>query len=103
MISQTLEEVDRQYHISPATILASPRVSVAGDWVLRIDVESLALRLYGTRAFHNAHIEQFGKPCSICAITRFISEHQGAKPRFGQKNERRPGSSKKKAKRSSKP
>lgn len=40
-------------------------------WVLRIDVEAMAYRLYGTRAFHAAHVDQLGKPCSICAFTRF--------------------------------
>jgi hypothetical protein len=40
-------------------------------WVLRIDVEAMAFRLYGTRAFHADHVDQLGKPCSICAFTRF--------------------------------
>ncbi|KAJ4986879.1 hypothetical protein SVAN01_07557, partial [Stagonosporopsis vannaccii] len=70
----TVDEVERQYHISIPTIAASPRIRGPGPnspWVLRIDVEAMALQLYGTRAFHAAHADQLGKPCSICAITRF--------------------------------
>jgi hypothetical protein len=95
--------VERQYHISPGAIVASPKIRLAGTWVLRIDVEALALQLYGTRAFHSAHVEQFGKPCSICAITRFVPDQRFTKPRPGQKNERRLVSVKKKSKRSGKP
>lgn len=53
---------------------SSPLIRMPGPnslWVLRIDVEDMALRLYGTRAFHAAHVDQLGKPCSICAFTRF--------------------------------
>ena len=53
---------------------ASPLIRGPGPnspWVLRIDVEAMAFRLYGTRAFHAAHVDQLGKPCSICAFTRF--------------------------------
>ncbi|KAJ4323076.1 hypothetical protein N0V94_002100 [Neodidymelliopsis sp. IMI 364377] len=70
----TVDEVERQYHLSTPTVLSSPLIRGPGPnspWVLRIDVEAMALRLYGTRAFHAAHLDQFGKPCSICAITRF--------------------------------
>lgn len=57
--------------------MASPHVRGSGPnspWVLRIDVEAMALQLYGTRAFHAAHVDQLGKPCSICAITRFTPD-----------------------------
>ncbi|KAF1841189.1 uncharacterized protein K460DRAFT_371203 [Cucurbitaria berberidis CBS 394.84] len=84
----TVDEVERQYHISAAAIRASPHIrSKPGSvWVLRIDVESLALQLYGTRAFHSAHVEQMGKPCSICAITRFLpTQNQLSKPKPSQK------------------
>ncbi|KAF1911826.1 hypothetical protein BDU57DRAFT_87486 [Ampelomyces quisqualis] len=98
-----LDEIERQYHISPGTILASP--SVRGNrnsvWFLRIDVEALALQLYGTRAFHDAHPEQFGKPCSICAITKFTPTHRVSKHKSSQKTERRLASQKKKLRRSS--
>ncbi|KAF9696056.1 hypothetical protein EKO04_006236 [Ascochyta lentis] len=70
----TVDEVERQYHLSIPTVLNSPVIRGPGPnsaWVLRIDVEAMALRLYGTRAFHAAHADQLGKPCSICAITRF--------------------------------
>lgn len=75
----TVDEVERQYHISAPTILSCPSIRGPGPnspWVLRIDVEAMALQLYGTRAFHAAHVDQLGKPCSICAITRFT-------PRYG--------------------
>jgi hypothetical protein len=65
-----------QYHLSPNTILASPyiRSRPGSVWVLRVDVEALAWQLYQTRAFHYAHVKQMGKPCSLCAITRFAPE-----------------------------
>ncbi|KAH6614835.1 hypothetical protein C7974DRAFT_343496 [Boeremia exigua] len=70
----TVDEVERQYHISIPTLLTSPAIRGPGPnspWVLRVDVEAMAFALYGTRAFHAAHVDQFAKPCSICAITRF--------------------------------
>ncbi|PZD28767.1 hypothetical protein A1F96_05655 [Pyrenophora tritici-repentis] len=69
----TIDEVSRQYHVSSDTILNSKHIrgNASALWVLRIDVEALALQLYRTRAFHEARKEQFGRPCSICAITRF--------------------------------
>ncbi|KAI8936243.1 hypothetical protein NX059_006667 [Plenodomus lindquistii] len=83
----TIEEVSSQYHISPSTITSSPLIRGSPSWVLRIDVEALALQLYRTRAFHNAHKEQFGKPCSLCAITRFLPDISVAKTRGAvQKN-----------------
>ncbi|KAL5113753.1 hypothetical protein ACEQ8H_008365 [Pleosporales sp. CAS-2024a] len=82
----SLDEIEHQYHIPPALIRASPYVRmpmVLPDqetvWALRTDVEAMALQLYGTRAFHEAHPEQLGKPCSICAITRFTRNQQGTK------------------------
>ena len=76
-----------QYHISTATVLSSRdiRGNHGSVWVLRVDVEELALQLYRTREFHNARKEQFGKPCSLCAITRFRPEHHIGKPRPAQK------------------
>jgi hypothetical protein len=76
---QTVDEVERQYHISIPTITSSPLIRGPGPgspWVLRVDVEAMAFRLYGTRAFHAAHVDQFGKPCSICAFTRFEPHSQ---------------------------
>jgi hypothetical protein len=49
-------------------------------------VETFALQLYGTRAFHNAHKEQFDKPCSICAITSFTLSYGGTKHKPSEKN-----------------
>lgn len=82
---QTVDEVQSQYHISPATITSSPHIRGITGWALRIDVEHLALQLYGTRAFHNAHKEQFDKPCTLCAITRFTPEQPMSRLRSGQK------------------
>ncbi|KAJ4380656.1 hypothetical protein N0V86_004017 [Didymella sp. IMI 355093] len=70
----TVDEVERQYHIPISTTASSPFIRGPGQgspWVLRVDVEAYAFRLYGTRAFHAAHVDQLGKPCSICAFTRF--------------------------------
>jgi hypothetical protein len=61
---QTLREVEEQFHISRPELTAH-RVRGRGDWVLRIDIELLALQLYGTRVFHNVQ----GGPnlCPICS------------------------------------
>ncbi|KAF1831514.1 hypothetical protein BDW02DRAFT_571973 [Decorospora gaudefroyi] len=74
--TMTVDEVQAQYHLSPATVLASHHIrrGAGSRWLLRVDVEALAWQLYRTRAFHNAHKEQFGKPCSLCAITTFRPE-----------------------------
>lgn len=73
--AQTIDEVQRQYHFSPATIFASHNIrGNKAPWVLRVDVEALALQLYRTREFHDAHPEQFDKPCLICAITTFTNQ-----------------------------
>ena len=85
---QTVDEVERQYHIPTLTILNSPQIRggrSGSPWVLRIDVEAMALDLYGTRAFHSAHLEQFGKPCSICAITRFTPPVSAAANRVSKR------------------
>ncbi|KAH7397115.1 hypothetical protein BKA66DRAFT_408330 [Pyrenochaeta sp. MPI-SDFR-AT-0127] len=96
----TIDEVECQYHISRTTVIASPYIR--GDpgffWVLRIDVEALALQLYGTRAFHTARLEQMGKPCSICAFTRFSpADSRVTKPKSTQKPLRRLASQRKKS------
>ncbi|KAF3053079.1 hypothetical protein E8E11_003178 [Didymella keratinophila] len=104
----TVDEVERQYHISIPTISSSPQIRGPGPgspWVLRVDVEAMAFRLYGTRAFHAAHVDQFGKPCSICAITRFEPQFSAARSERGFKRGttrpvRRVGSLKRKARRS---
>ncbi|KAL6703268.1 hypothetical protein ACN47E_010056 [Coniothyrium glycines] len=80
-----IEEVRSQFHISPATVAASPHIRGGPSWVLRTDVEALALQLYRTRAFHSAHIEQLGKPCSLCAITCFLPDNHIMKPRTTSK------------------
>jgi hypothetical protein len=67
---------------------------------LRIDVEALALQLYGTRAFHDAHEEQFGKPCSICAITKFTPSLRSTKHKSIQRLDRRPVNQRRRARRS---
>lgn len=77
---QTIDEVQRQYHLPSATIFASPRIrGNKSPWVLRVDVEALALQLYRTREFHDAHPDQFNKPCLICAITTFTDSHDAEK------------------------
>ncbi|KAG9186625.1 hypothetical protein G6011_09733 [Alternaria panax] len=83
----TVDEVQMQYHISAATVLSSRNVRGNMDsvWILRVDVEELALQLYRTREFHSARKEQLGKPCNLCAITRFRPEHHIGKPRPTQK------------------
>lgn len=78
----SLEEVQYQYHIMDPDLLAAHNVrgsSLRYDWVLRIDVEALALKLYGTRAFHDTRSDRFSKPCSIpnCA---FSEEKQRRSP-----------------------
>ena len=97
-----LEEVQHQYHITDPGLLAAHGVrgsSPRYDWILRIDVEALALKLYRTRAFHDTRSEGFGKPCSIpnCAFSeekrRFASPpcpsesylHIMSRPRRGRR------------------
>ncbi|EOA82306.1 uncharacterized protein SETTUDRAFT_157133 [Exserohilum turcica Et28A] len=85
--AMTIEEVQRQYHLSPTAIHTSHRIrgNPNSPWILRVDVEALALQLYRTRQFHDAHPEQFGKPCSMCAITRFTHRHDVKKSPPSQK------------------
>jgi hypothetical protein len=73
-ISQEVDEVERQYHIPSEAVTASPLIRGNSMWVLRTDVEALAFQLYGTRAFHAAHPEQLGKPCSMCTSTNSVPE-----------------------------
>lgn len=82
LASQEIVEIVKQYHISAQTVIESPviRGRRGTVWYLRTDVEALAVQLYGTRAFHAAHAHQVGKPCTICAITRF-KPGQGFKKR----------------------
>jgi hypothetical protein len=68
-------------------------------WFLRVDVETLALSLYGTRAFHDAHREQHDRPCAICAITTFTPPTRVLKAKPTLKNLRRVVSQKRKSKR----
>lgn len=52
----SLYEVQHQYHIINPAILTENGVRSTGpryEWILRTDVEALALRFYGTRAFHD--------------------------------------------------
>lgn len=85
--AMTVDEVQRQYHLSPATVYASHRIrgNLNSPWILRVDVEALALQLYHTREFHDAHPEQFGRPCSMCAITRFSHRNDVKKSPLSQK------------------
>ncbi|USP74169.1 hypothetical protein yc1106_01443 [Curvularia clavata] len=84
--TMTIDEVQRQYHLSPATVFASPHIrGNKSPWILRVDVEALALQLYRTREFHDAHPEQFDKPCLICAITTFTDKHDTEKRQTSHK------------------
>lgn len=101
--TQSLDEIVGQYHISAETVRTcrSIRRIPNSPWFLRIDVEALALQLYGTRAFHSAHQEQFGKPCAICAITRFNTVQRSIKHKSGQKTDRKVAVQRMKLRRSS--
>lgn len=79
-----ISEVQSQYHISSSTVTNSPHIRGGPLWMLRTDVEALALQLYRSRAFHSARVEQLGKPCSLCAITRFYQNCSG-KPKSTSK------------------
>lgn len=83
--AQTTDEVERQYHLSPSALASNRIRGNRSPWVLRVDVEAFALELYRTREFHDAHPEQFDRPCSICAITRFTHNHKVNKPQPGKK------------------
>lgn len=80
----SLDEVQRQYHIRDVKILTTHNVratSLRYEWILRIDVEALALELYGTRAFHDTRSQGFDVPCSIpnCGLAGYIGP---GKPRM---------------------
>lgn len=63
----SLYEVQHQYHIIDPAVLTRNGVSGTPnhEWILRIDVEALALRLYGTRAFHDTLSQGLEVDCSI--------------------------------------
>lgn len=100
---QTVDEVVSQYHISEDTIRRSSTIRgpEGSIWVLRVDVEALALQLYGTRAFHDAHPDQMGKPCTICAIVKFTPKQKAVRIRTSPKFDRRLVVQKRKSKRRS--
>lgn len=58
-----VNEVEEQYHISRSELLAH-NVHGAKVWVLRADVENLALEFYGTKTFHDHRGER--QQCAIC-------------------------------------
>jgi hypothetical protein len=49
---QTINEVEEQFHLSRLDLWAH-QVRAGQNFVLRIDVEALALRLYGSKMFHD--------------------------------------------------
>ncbi|KAL5440788.1 hypothetical protein PMIN06_009560 [Paraphaeosphaeria minitans] len=64
----SLHEVQHQYHIIDPAVLTRSGVrstSLRYEWILRVDVEALALRLYGTRAFHDTLSQGLEVHCSI--------------------------------------
>jgi hypothetical protein len=67
-ICQTLQEIQRVFHIRDSNTLASNNVrgTPSYNWALRIDVEALAFRTFGTRAFHSTHPRDDKRPCQIC-------------------------------------
>ncbi|EUC39993.1 hypothetical protein COCMIDRAFT_41605 [Bipolaris oryzae ATCC 44560] len=77
--TMTTDEVERQYHLSPSTLASNRIRGNRSLWVLRVDVEALAFQLYHTRGFHDAHPEQFDRPCSICAITRLTHQNEAGR------------------------
>jgi len=63
-----LAEIQEQYHIEAQTLIdrnvrcSGPRL----EWILRMDVEALAVELYGTRAFHSINPYVTKRQCRIC-------------------------------------
>ncbi|KAF2691057.1 hypothetical protein K458DRAFT_438768 [Lentithecium fluviatile CBS 122367] len=51
----TLQEIERLYHIQDSSVLSANMIRGFPnyEWVLRVDVEALALKLYKTRTFHS--------------------------------------------------
>ncbi|ORY07785.1 hypothetical protein BCR34DRAFT_489165, partial [Clohesyomyces aquaticus] len=64
-------EIEQQYHLSEFDLQRAPIRGTPGyAWTLRVDVEALALDLYGTKEFHAPTPEEQGKPCVICQRAR---------------------------------
>ncbi|KAF2733173.1 hypothetical protein EJ04DRAFT_513380 [Polyplosphaeria fusca] len=64
----TLQEVEAQLHLFQGDLKAHTiDASEQKNWYLRVDVEALALKFYGTRKFHDIRTYH-GEPtvCSIC-------------------------------------
>ncbi|KAF2637087.1 hypothetical protein P280DRAFT_472606 [Massarina eburnea CBS 473.64] len=71
-----LEEVHKIYHLYDPSVLRANNVrgSAQYEWILRIDVEALALKVYGTRAFHHARRHEEARPCDICLRIGIVTE-----------------------------
>ncbi|KAF1956236.1 hypothetical protein CC80DRAFT_516468 [Byssothecium circinans] len=65
----TFEELQQIYHLDDPSLLSVNKIrgSPNYEWILRIDVEALALKLYGTRSFHHSRLPgEKARPCDIC-------------------------------------
>ncbi|PSN72800.1 hypothetical protein BS50DRAFT_568401 [Corynespora cassiicola Philippines] len=84
-----MEEVEKQYHFSRAVLEANgvrgivapikldapaPGKKTTNDWVLRADVEALALRVYKTKAYHNKDSRN-EDVCSKCVELETVDLH----------------------------
>lgn len=66
LILQTLGEVEKHFHISRVD-LAAYQIHLISTWVLKVDIEGLAIELYGTKAFHEIQAQRpHTQPCPIC-------------------------------------
>jgi hypothetical protein len=63
---QTPQEVEKLYHLSEFDIQSNNIRGTEYGWALRVDIEALALRLYGTREFHSVTPKDEGAVCAIC-------------------------------------
>ncbi|KAF2264474.1 hypothetical protein CC78DRAFT_580255 [Lojkania enalia] len=64
----TFQEIESHFHLSRMDLQRyNVCASKGGDWARRDEVEAVALKLYGTRKFHNVR-KYFGAPriCSVC-------------------------------------
>jgi hypothetical protein len=60
---QTINEVEEQFHLSGID-LTENEVRYNGSFLLKIDVEAVVLRFYGTKVFHDLRGER--RLCRIC-------------------------------------
>ncbi|KAF2661444.1 hypothetical protein K491DRAFT_570663, partial [Lophiostoma macrostomum CBS 122681] len=61
----SIREVEERFHLSRFD-LTNQRIRGSSTWVLKVDIDALALRLYGSKAFHDKSYSAVVQPCRKC-------------------------------------